>query len=943
MSQRKGANEREMEVLEYWDKEKIFERSVNERPEEDPFVFYDGPPFATGLPHYGHLLQSTMKDVVPRFWTMRGKRVNRVWGWDCHGLPVENIVEKDLDLGSRQKIEAFGIANFNDACETKVLTYVDEWKRVIHRYGRWVDMDNAYRTMDLNYMESVWWVFKELWNKDMIYQGYRPMHICPRCATTLSASEVGLQYQDITDVSVTARFKLKGDETTSLLAWTTTPWTLPGNMLIAVGDDIAYLKVKQRNEFLIVAKERADEMLDGEYEIVDELEGKDLVGLEYVPVFGYFVDAEKAFRVVSADFVTTESGTGLVHIAPAFGDDDFRLGQAEGLEIVRHVNLDGTFIDEVTDFAGSQAKPSDQKILEWLAGRGLVYNTKAVRHSYPHCWRCDTPLLNYATESWFVKVSEINDKLLKTNDETNWVPSTMKEGRFGKWLEGARDWSVSRSRYWGAPLPVWQSETSGEYLVIGSVAELEELTGKKVDNIHKHIVDDLVIEKDGQTFRRIPEVLDCWFESGAMPYAQVHYPFENKEAFEKAIPAEFIAEAQDQTRGWFYTLHVLSTILFDRPAFKNVIVSGIITAENGKKMSKKLKNYPDPMELIENYGADAVRFYLMSSPVVHAENMRFKETGVKEVSSKLIGTLGNVLSFYNLFVSEKPVIVEKEDLHVLDMWVLSRLTQVRDNVTKHMEAYDLAPAAREIQEFVSELSQWYVRRSRDRFKGGDDTAVAARVLYRVLETTSQIMAPFAPFMAETIYRGLHEREDGDSVHLSSWPTKEDLDYFNAEALEKMQTVRDLVTKTLEARETAKMPVRQVLGQLVVSSPVELDEQYLSIVADEVNVQSVEWKQGEIGVELDTTLTPELKQLGLVREITRQVNSMRKNAGLTIDDEIVLSWDSQDANVVATFEKYADDVASKVRATKVVNELDDSGEVGQIETDDGVLDLGIVKA
>ena len=942
MEHRKGANERELEILSYWDDNKIFERSVSERPEEDAFVFYDGPPFATGLPHYGHLLQSAMKDVVPRFWTMRGKRVNRVWGWDCHGLPVENIVEKDLDLGSRDKIEAFGVANFNDACETKVLVYVDEWKSVIHRFGRWVDMDNAYRTMDLNYMESVWWVFKELWNKDMIYQGYRPMHICPRCATTLSASEVGLQYQDITDVSVTVRFKLKGDENTSLLAWTTTPWTLPGNMLVAVGNDITYLKVKQRNEFLIVAKNRADEMLDGEYEVVEELQGKDLVGLEYVPVFGYFADAQNAFKVVTADFVTTEDGTGLVHIAPAFGEDDFKLGQDNNLDIVRHVNIDGTFIDEVIDFAGEQAKPSDKKILEWLAGRGLVYNTKQIRHSYPHCWRCDTPLLNYATESWFVKVSEINDKLLATNEKTNWVPSNMKEGRFGKWLEGARDWSVSRSRYWGTPLPVWKSETSGEYLVIGSVEELEELTGKKVDNLHKHIVDDIVIEKDGQTFRRIPEVLDCWFESGSMPYAQAHYPFENKEEFEKTIPAEFIAEAQDQTRGWFYTLHVLATILFDRPAFKNVIVSGIVVAEDGKKMSKKLQNYPDTVELIEKYGADAVRFYLMGSPVVHAESMRFKESGVKEVSSKLIGTLSNVLSFYKLFVDEMPAEVEPEDLHVLDQWVLSRLTQTRDNVTKYMEAYDLAPATREIQEFVSELSQWYVRRSRDRFKGGDDMKVASRVLYRTLETTARIIAPFTPFIAEYLYRNLHDRELDESVHLTSWPTKDDLDYFNAEALEKMRTVRELVTKTLEARETAKIPVRQVLNTLVVSSPSRLDEQYLSIIADEVNVQSVEWKEGECGVELDTTLTPELKQLGLVREITRQVNSLRKDAKLTIDDEIVLRWDSEDENVTEAFEKYGDDIAERVKATKIDRGLDDSLQTGQVETDDGVIDLGIKK-
>jgi isoleucyl-tRNA synthetase len=945
MEKRKGANERELEILGYWEKNKIFERSVSERPKDDPFVFYDGPPFATGLPHYGHLVGSTIKDVIPRFWTMRGKRVERVWGWDCHGLPVENIVEKELDLGDKKKIEAYGIGKFNDACETQVLKYAEEWKKVIHRFGRWVDMDSAYRTMDVEYMESVWWVFKQLWDKEKIYQGYRPMHICPRCATTLSASEVGLEYQDITDISVTARFKLRQDENTSLLAWTTTPWTLPGNMLVAVGADIDYIKAKQRNEILIVAKNRADEMLDGEYEVMEELKGSDLVGLEYKPLFSYFVDAEKSFRVVSADFVSDEDGTGLVHVAPGFGDDDFRLGQDEGLDIIRHVNIDGTFTEEVKDFAGDQAKPSDKKIVEWLASHGLVYTTKQVRHSYPHCWRCDTPLLNYATESWFVKVSELNNDLLRTNAETNWVPSSIKDGRFGNWLEGARDWSVSRSRYWGTPLPVWKSETSGDFIVVGSVDELEKLTGEKVDNLHKHIIDDLVFEKDGQTYRRIPEVLDCWFESGSMPYAQMHYPFENKDRFEKGFPADFIAEGQDQTRGWFYTLHVLSTILFDKPAFQNVIVNGIVLAENGKKMSKKLKNYPDPMEVIESFGADAVRFYLMSSPVVRAENLRFKESGVKEVSNKLIGTLANVLSFYKLFVTETPEIVEKADLHVLDRWVLSRLAQTRDNVTKYMEEYELSSATREIQEFVTELSQWYVRRSRDRFKTeGKDAQVAARVLHRVLETVSQIAAPFIPFMSEYIYRGLQERDEADSVHLSSWPTKADLDFFDQEALDHMVTVRELVSKTLEAREAAKMPVRQVLGALEVASPKKLDDAYLEIIANEVNVQKVAWKMADkLRVNLNVELTPELKQLGLVREITRQGNSLRKALKLTIDDEVVLHWETDDDNASATFEKYGEEISERVRAAKMVRGMEGADEQGRIETDDGAIDLGVTRA
>ncbi len=941
MAERKGAEARETEILAYWDKNRIFERSVEERPESDPYVFYDGPPFATGTPHYGHIVAGTMKDVVPRYWTMRGKRVERVWGWDCHGLPIENLIEKDLDLGSRDKIQAFGISKFNEACRARVLEYADEWERVVPRMGRWVDMQNCYRTMDPSFMESVWWAFKQLWEKDAIYEGYRPIHICPRCATTLSASEAGSNYTDITDPTVTARFKLTTEPDTSLLAWTTTPWTLPGNMLLAVGPNITYLKVKQRNEFLIVAKERAEEALDGEYEVIEELAAKDLVGKTYEPLFPYFADRENSFRIVEADFVTTEEGTGIVHIAPGFGEDDFHVGQSEKLDIIRHVNIDGTFVEEVVDFAGEQAKPSDRKVIEYLAGRGLVYMTKQVRHSYPMCWRCDTPLLNYTTNSWYVRVASARDRLMANNKETRWVPKGMKEGRFGKWLEGARDWAVSRQRYWGTPLPIWKSE-DGDMLVVGSMAELEELSGTKVDDLHKHIVDEVTIEKDGKTYTRIPEVLDCWFESGSMPYARLHYPFENKESFEGGLPANFIAEGQDQTRAWFYYLMVMSTWLFDKPAFTNVIVNGIVLAEDGKKMSKRLKNYPDPMEVVNKYGADALRLYLMTSPVVHAENLRFKESGVKEVSNKFIGILNNVLSFYTLFVKEVPGEVEPEELHPLDRWILSRLQQTRERVTHFLDAYELAPAARELQDFVTELSQWYVRRSRDRFKDAtsDDYRVASRVLYRVLEMLSRLIAPYTPFMAEQVYRGIADRPDEDSVHLAAWPMDEDLDFMDEEALANMKTVRDLVTRVLDQRTEAKVPVRQVLGSVVVSSPNELNEMYLEIIRDEVNVQAISWKQGDLGVTLDTTMTPELRQLGLVRELQRQGNALRKNAGLRIADTITLYWESDDADVIAAFEKYSEDIAARVKAEKVVRGMADAKENVDIETERGSIQLGL---
>ena len=937
----KGAREREEEILSYWEANKIFERSVQERPESDPYVFYDGPPFATGLPHYGHIVAGTMKDVVPRYWTMRGRRVERVWGWDCHGLPIENLIEKDLDLGTRDKIEAFGVGKFNEACRARVLEYAQEWEKMVRRMGRWVDMKRCYRTMDMGYMESVWWAFKRLHDEGMLYEGFRPIHICPRCTTTLSASEVGWNYQDVTDPSVTVRFKVVGESQTALLAWTTTPWTLPGNMLLAVGPTMRYIKVKQRNEFLIVAKNRAQETLDGNFEVVEELSASDLAGKIYEPLFPYFADRAGAFRVVEADFVTTEEGTGIVHVAPGFGEDDFAVGQREGLDIVRHINLDGTFVPEVEEFAGRQAKDSDRDIIQFLAGHGLVYMTKPVRHSYPLCWRCDTPLLNFTANSWYIRVADMRDRLLKNNEKTHWVPKGMKDGRFGNWLAGARDWSVSRNRYWGAPLPVWKSP-DGDVLCVGSVDELEMLSGVKVKDLHKHVVDEIEIVKDGKTYRRIPEVLDCWFESGSMPFARLHYPFENGHGFEDTLPADFIAEGQDQTRGWFYSLHVLSTLLFDKPAFEHVIVNGLVIAEDGKKMSKRLKNYPDPMEVVDRYGADALRFYLMSSPVTHAVSLRFREAEVKEVANKFTGTLGNILNFYKLFVTEVPRVVEPEELHPLDAWVLSRVQDARAKVTAHMDAYELSPACRELQELVTDVSQWYVRRSRDRFKiEGRDKVVASRVLYRVLEMTARMSAPFTPFMAEWVWRAIASRTDEDSVHLAAWPMEQDLDFkVDRKLLETMEVVRGMVTRALEARMSAKVPVRQVLGSLTVTVPERLDDLFLDIIRDEVNVQKGEQRVGELAAELDITLTPELKRLGLVRELARQGNELRKQAKLTLKDTITLHWESDDADVVVVFERHGEEIGERVKAIKIVHGMSNVKETLQFEVGKGLVTLGL---
>ncbi|MEK7139115.1 MAG: isoleucine--tRNA ligase, partial [Patescibacteria group bacterium] len=628
-----------------WRADRIFEQSVEREAPQGDYVFYDGPPFATGTPHYGHFPSSLLKDVVPRYWTMQGYRVRRRWGWDCHGLPIENIVEKELKIKHKKDIEAvIGVGKFNEICRSKVLTYADEWRQVIRRIGRWVDMDHPYRTMDVEYMESIWWVFKQLWDKGLIYQGYRAMHICPRCETTLSQSEVTEGYKDVEDVSVTLKFKLIDQPDTYILTWTTTPWTLPGNVALAVGADVEYVQVKVGDNHLILAAAAMAGVLAGQqYKEEKKLTGQDLVGLAYEPLFPYFDTAknrEKGFKVYAADFVTTQDGTGIVHIAPGFGEDDMNLGKQLGLPMIQHVGLDGLFTADVTDFAGqavkSKAAPTatDEAVVAWLAEHGKVFATTRYTHSYPHCYRCDTPLLNYATSSWFVNVTKIKPRALELVKTIHWVPEHIKEGRFGNWLEGARDWSISRQRYWGSVMPIWQCDQCSRQQVFGSRAELEKASGVAPDDLHKHIVDPITFACGGScagTMRRIPDVLDCWFESGSMPYAQLHYPFENKELFEKNFPAQFIAEGSDQCRAWFYYLIILSVALFDKVAFQNVIVNGIVLAEDGQKMAKRLKNYPDPMAVIERWSADALRYCLITSPVMKADTLNFSEKGVEEV------------------------------------------------------------------------------------------------------------------------------------------------------------------------------------------------------------------------------------------------------------------------------------------------------------------------
>ncbi len=953
MSAEKGdIAKREEATLAFWNEREIFAKSLAKDSPRGEYVFYDGPPFATGLPHYGHIVASVIKDAVPRYWTMRGYHVPRVWGWDCHGLPIENIVEKELGFKHKKDIIGMGVAKFNEICRERVLTYANEWEKIIPRIGRWADMKNAYRTMDKPFMESVWWVFKQLHEKGLVYEDYRSMHICPRCETTLSQQEVSEGYKDVKDISVTVKFELIDEPNTFLLAWTTTPWTLPGNVAIAVGKDITYARVEDEGNTYILAKDTLEKNKKDfkNPHVVGEVKGSALVGKSYKPPFDYYVNNkslknhENGWKVYHADFVTTDAGTGIAHEAPAFGADDWELSRQVNLPFVQHVNIDGTFRSEVKDFPGMEVKPrsdddkvrlgTDIAVLKYLQEKGLFFSKENIVHSYPHCWRCDTPLLNYATSSWFVSVTKIKANLLKNAKAINWSPEHTKEGRFGKWLEGARDWSISRQRFWASVIPVWVCEKCKTQRVFGSVTELEGASGKKVNDLHKHIVDEITVACScGGTMRRIPDVLDTWFDSGSMPYGERHYPFDNKEKFEKVFPAQFIAEGLDQTRAWFYYLHVLAGALFGKNAFQNVIVNGIVLAEDGKKMSKKLKNYPDPMEIVEKYGADALRFYLLSSPVVQSENLSFSEKGVDEVVKKNIGRLNNVLAFYQLYANDTPR--DWKSTNVLDRWILARLDELIRESTQGFESYKLDSAVRPITGFIDDLSVWYLRRSRDRFKEDtDDKKAALATLRYVLVDLARVMAPSMPFLAEHLFQAVREGEDEESVHLTLWPEPRATVNFIQRLLgrgnddkvliEAMEEARSIVTQALEAREKAGIKVRQPLSSLSFHSSIKLSEDLIAIIAEEVNVKKVE--RGE-GILLNTTITAELREEGQVRDFVRSVQNARKEANMTPGEKARIFYGA-DFNE-ETLLKYKDEILSATNSTDFVKGSEDGVRVEKV--------------
>ncbi|MBL8026118.1 MAG: isoleucine--tRNA ligase, partial [Fibrobacteres bacterium] len=718
--------EMERTILSLWEKEKVFEASLEKTKKNKPFSFYDGPPFATGLPHYGHLLAGTLKDIVPRYWTMRGRYVERRFGWDCHGLPIEKLVQDELNLKGTPEILKAGIDKFNETCRSSVLKYADAWRTTVTRMGRFVDFDNDYKTMDRPFMESVWWVFKEIWKKGRVYKAHRVMPYSWALTTPLSNFEANSNYKDVQDPSITIRFKVAGKSDEYLLAWTTTPWTLPGNLALCTGPDIDYVKVKDKaqNVYYTLAEARLSAVYKkaDDYELVEKFKGSALKNTVYEPLFPYFKDHPNAFRVLNDAFVSTEDGTGIVHMAPAYGEDDYRICKAEGIDIVDPLDIEAKFTSAVPEYEGQHCKAADKAIMQRLKSEGKLIHQSTIVHSYPYCDRSDTPLIYRAIEAWYVRVEDMRDELVANNEKIHWVPEYVGSKRFGNWLKDAKDWNISRNRFWGSCIPLWICPDCGHIECMGSIEELEKLSGKKVTDLHKHNIDPITFSCTAKgckgTMKRTPEVFDCWFESGAMPYGQQHYPFENKEQFELGFPADFIAEGLDQTRGWFYTLLVLSTILFKKPAFKNVIVNGLILAEDGKKMSKRLKNYPAPEYVMENYGADSLRMYLINSPVVRAEDLKFSEAGIKEILKSVMIPFWNAYNFFVEYAITDNWNPEKDHItscNELDRWILSVQQSLIKEVNIQMESYNLYKVVPAVVDFVEDLTNWYIRRSRGRF------------------------------------------------------------------------------------------------------------------------------------------------------------------------------------------------------------------------------------
>jgi isoleucyl-tRNA synthetase len=892
----------EKDMLEKWEAEKTFQKSIDSRDINNKYNFYDGPPFATGLPHFGHFVPSSIKDAFPRYFTMKGYRVERRFGWDCHGVPVELLVQKELGLNGKSDIEKFGIAQFNQACRASVTRYTQEWRTYIKRLGRWVDMDNEYRTMDLPFMESVWNALQNLWEKNLVYEGKFVVSYSTALGTTLSNFEASLDYRDIQDPSLTIKAKLKGDHAgKNLLVWTTTPWTLPANLGIAIDPKGTYAEVlsNETNEIFYILEERIPSFWSDEstYKVTRTFLGQELHNCEYEPFFDGFKDqaGPNAFRVVSTDYVLHDTGTGAVHIAPAFGEDDFGAAKKYDLPILDHLDVNGKYLaGNPQEVVGLDFKSGDKIIINQLKKNGFVFKHETFVHSYPFCYRSGVPLMYRAVPSWFVKVQENKDLLLKINEQINWVPEHIKHGRFGKWLENARDWNIGRSRYWGNPIPIWKNNDTGECICLGSVAELQKYTDKKITDLHMEFIDDIVIpsEKHPGTFlKRVPFVLDCWFESGSMPYAQQHYPFEREEEFKSLFPADFICEGLDQTRGWFYTLTLLSTLLYGKPAFKNVVVNGLVLAEDGRKMSKSLKNYPDPMITLDEFGADSVRLFLLSSPATVAEEVRFSIEGVKESTRRILLPLWNAYSFFATYASLDHWNPETDSIKStdnLDKWVLLRLNELIQLIDTNMRQYQIAKVTPAITEFLDDLNNWYIRRSRRRFWNGDKQAYST--LYEVLTTTTQLLAPFAPFASEFFFQKLaltSELKKTNSVHLTLLPQARQMTLEETKLLEEVTIARRVVELGRNIRVVHKLKNRQPLSQLTVGVLSQEQSKTIlklqDVICEELNVKSVQ-VTNDPGTLAKIIVKPNFKVLGKsmgdkIKELQSLLNALPETESL----------------------------------------------------------------
>lgn len=939
--------EREEQILAFWKQAQIFEKSVEQRRNAPLFSFYDGPPFATGLPHYGHILAGTIKDVVLRYQTMKGFYVPRRFGWDCHGLPVENEIEKAKELSGSAAIEHFGIAAFNEECRKIVLRYTQEWEHTVERMGRWVDFTHLYRTMDKDYMESVWWVFSQLYAKGLVYEGFKVMPFSTKLGTPLSNFEANLNYRDVDDPSLTVLFALKEEPETKLLVWTTTPWTLPMNLALFVHGDLDYVKVRERKSGAkyILAKGRLYEYFKDaqEIEIEKVFKGASLAQQPYLPLFPYFDTQKdrKAFHIILDENVSSEEGTGIVHAAPAFGEMDFYACIREGIEVVCPVDHNGRYTHEVPDYEGVYVKDADKEIIRRLKEERKVFHHGQVRHRYPFCWRSDTPLIYKAIRTWFVAVEKIKEELIANNAAIHWVPEHIKEGRFGKWLENARDWAISRNRYWGTPIPIWRND-QGDCIVISSVQELEERTGKKITDLHRHYIDDLTFEENGKVFKRIAEVFDCWFESGSMPYAQNHFPFEKQDATLQGFPADFIGEGLDQTRGWFYTLNVLSTALFHQPAFKHVIVNGIILAEDGNKMSKRLKNYPEPDRMLSEYGADALRLYLLNSPAVQADDMRFSERGVELIMRQVLIPLWNSYHFLATYAqiyrwtpqAEESSFGPKSDI---DRWILSLVQRLIEEVTIGMDQYLLAKAIQPFVQFIDQLTNWYIRRSRARFwseEASQDRHEAFETLYRVLLAITKLAAPFTPFLSEAIYLNLRTEKAARSVHLCDFPTYHG--EVRCEALEReMASVQTVVSSGHSLRKDHKIKVRQPLtrAHVICSDPMVLAalKRQERLIAEELNVKEIVFLQDEASF-VKLTAKPNFRILGkkvgpLMKQVQKRIEGFNQV-------ELKTLFEGGDLSVVIEGEEIlltAEDIAVERRVREEVVALTSEGITVALDT------------